>query len=92
MGRAYAPASLRYRPTVSASLVFPGPRGGRRGLFVITLFDLFSLEPVKAPAYLPPPEAIRAATSATRLPWKRAAASAVSSGLRAPLFEVNDVP
>jgi hypothetical protein len=32
------------------------------------------------------------AKSATRLPWKRADASAVSSGLRAPLLLVNDAP
>jgi hypothetical protein len=33
-----------------------------------------------------------AANSATRLPWKRADASAVSSGLSAPLLLVNDAP
>jgi hypothetical protein len=33
-----------------------------------------------------------AVTSATRRPWKRAAASAVSSGLSAPLLLVKETP
>ena len=76
----------------SAAIVLAGPTIVQRPKVIVLDYLARIVSLTLSIWALPIPAANWIANSVTRLPWKRAAPSAVSSGLRVPLLLMNEAP